>query len=120
MQEVIASILDAEKKAEEILKNATEKAKTIRQTADENGEKIKNGAIAVFKLHRASALKTAETDANGEYDAILKAGENDAEEISKTSVNKIDEYADEIVKGITGWNVNSQNVENKTYGNKFS
>lgn len=101
MQEVIASILDAEKKAEEILKNAAEKARTIRHDADENGEKIKNGAVAVFKVHRASAYKTAESKSDDDYNAIIENGKGDADKIAESSINKINSYADEIVKGIT-------------------
>lgn len=102
MNEIIASILDAEKKAEEIVKNSTETSKHIRQSADEEGEKIKNGAIAVFKLHRAAEIKDAEQRALKEYDAIIADGKGRAEEISKTTADKIDFYAEQIVKGITG------------------
>ena len=102
MNEIIASILDAEKKAEEIVKNSTETSKHIKQSADEEGEKIKNGAVAVFKLHRASAIKDAEKRAAKEYDAIIDGGAARAEEIKKSAADKIDFYAERIVKDITG------------------
>lgn len=102
MNEIIASILDAEKKAEEIVKNSTEKAKNIKQSADEESEKIKNGAVAVFKLHRAAAIKDAEKCALNEYDAIVGDGKTSAEEIVKKTADKIDFYAEQIVKDITG------------------
>ena len=100
MNEVIASILDAEKKAEEIVKQSVEKSKRIRQTADEEGEKIKNGSVAVFKLHRASALKDAEKKAAAEYDKITDAGKVDAENIAESSADKIEAIAKQIVKDI--------------------
>ena len=102
MNEVIASILDAEKKAEEIVKLSVEKSKSIRQSADEEGEKIKNGAIAVFKLNRASALKDAEKRANAEYDEIVSNGKKDAEKIKRNSADSTENFADSIVKEITG------------------
>lgn len=102
MNEVIASILDAEKKAEEIVKNSTEKSKKIRQTADEDGEKIKNGAVAVFKLHRTSALKDAEKKASAEYDKITESGKAEADKIVGLSADKIDSLAEQVVKGIIG------------------
>lgn len=102
MNEVIASILDAEKKAEEIVKNSTEKSKKIRQTADEDGEKIKNGAVAVFKLHRTSALKDAEKKAAAEYDKITESGKAEADKIVGLAADKIDSLAEQVVKGITG------------------
>ena len=102
MNEIIASILDAEKKAEEIVKNSTEKAKAIKQSAEEEGEKMKNGAVAVFKLHRTAEIKDAEKRASKEYDAIIDDGKRRAEEIVKSAADKIDIYAEQVVKGITG------------------
>lgn len=102
MNEVIASILDAEKKAEEIVKTAMEKSKAIRETADADGEKIKNGAIAVFKLHRASALKDAEKKAAEEYDAAFENGKAQANAIVNAASEKIDVFAEETIKEITG------------------
>ena len=102
MNEIIASILDAEKKAEEIVKNSTEKAKNIKQSADEEGEKIKNGAVAVFKLHRTSALNNAEDSASKKYDEIVADGKKVSDEIVKKAADKIDFYAEQIVKDITG------------------
>ena len=102
MNEIIASILDAEKKAEEIVKNSTVKSKEIKQSADEEGEKIKNGAVAVFKLHRVSSIKDAEKRALKEYDAIVGNGKTSAEEITNSTADKIDFYAEQIVKDITG------------------
>ena len=102
MNEIIASILDAEKKAEEIVKNSNEKAKGIRQSADEEGEKIKNSAIAVFKLKRNAALAEAEKHAQQEYDDMVVKGKNLSEEIVKNSADMIDDCVENIVKDITG------------------
>ena len=102
MNEVIASILDAEKKADETVKLSVEKSKNIKQTADIEGEKIKNGAIAVFKLHRASAIKDAEKQALSEYDKILSEGTASAEKIISDNSDKIDYFADKILKSIIG------------------
>lgn len=101
MNEIIASILDAEKKAEEIVKLSVEKSKAIRQSADDDGEKIKNGAIAVFKLNRASALKDAERRATAEYDEIISVGKKDAEKIKQKAADSTEIFADSIVKEIT-------------------
>ena len=102
MNEIIASILDAEKKAEEIVRSANEKAKTIRANADSDGEKIKNGAVAVFKVHRASSLMDAEKTASAEYDSAFNDGKEKAEELGNGASAKFDAFADEVVKGIVG------------------
>ena len=101
MNEIISSILEAEKKAEEIVKMSAEKAKAIKQSADEEGEKIKNGAIAVFKLHRTAEIKSAEKRAASEYDAIIESGKGEIERIMKRSADKIEKFAEETVKDIT-------------------
>ncbi|MBQ9485815.1 MAG: hypothetical protein IJU83_03150 [Clostridia bacterium] len=100
MNEVIASILEAERKADEIIDQSVIKSDKIRQTADEEGEKIKNSAVAVFKLNRASALKNAEKTASDEYDAIIERGKAQAEEIEKRAADKINSAAEEIVADI--------------------
>nr|MBO4518331.1 hypothetical protein [Clostridia bacterium] len=102
MNEVIASILDAEKKADEIVKSSLEKSKAVRQAADSDGEKIKNGAVAVFKLHRVSAIKEAEKKAASEYDKILEEGKSAADKILADSADKAEYFADKTVKNITG------------------
>ena len=102
MNEIIASILDAEKKAEEIVKNAAEKSKTIRANADIDGEKIKNGAVAVFKVHRASIIKDADCTEETEYDTVFNNGRAQAKEIIKTASAKADAFLEDVVKGIIG------------------
>ena len=102
MQEVIASILDAENKADDILQQTIEKSKEIKRTADDDGEKIKSGAIAVFKVHRAAELNSAEKKAEAEYQLILAEGKNEAEKIAASASKSIDKLAEEIVSKITG------------------
>ncbi len=74
MQEVISSILQAEKKAEEILEKATQEAKAQRLSGDAEAEKIRAKAIDSFKAHRVSVLEKAESDAQAEYDKTVKQG----------------------------------------------
>ena len=102
MNEIIASILDAEKRADEIVKLSAEKAKAIKQSAEEEGEKVKNSAVAVFRLHRAAELKAAEERAAAEYDAVISEGKSEAEILLKKSSEKTESYSDEILKGIIG------------------
>ena len=102
MNEVIASILDAESRAEEIAKQSAEKAVGIRRAADEECEKIKNGAVAVFKIHRNSALLGAEKQAQAEYDEILERGKLESEKLYNAAADKFDEFADDVLKGIIG------------------
>lgn len=100
MNEVIASILDAEKRAEDIVKTASAKARDIKRDADEKGEKIKNSAVAVFKVHRSATVKDAENKADGVYAEIVENGKRVAEELKSVSSSKTDTIAEEIAKSI--------------------
>lgn len=71
MEEIISSVLQAEQRAEDIIKSAAEKAKVIREQGDKEAENIKNSAVAVAKLSRAKKLREAEKAASAEYDKIM-------------------------------------------------
>ena len=101
MDEIIASILDAEKKAEEIVRQASEKAKRVKEDADAESEKIKNGAVAVFKLRRTSAVREAEKKADALYEEVVNKGKKDAETVAVTAANA-NKIAEEILKDILG------------------
>ena len=100
MNEVIASILQAEETADKITAQAIAKAKQKRVSADADGEKIKNGAIAVFKVKRAAELKKAEEKAEEEYARSLSDGDAVCEDIMTKARNKADEIAGEIAERI--------------------
>ena len=100
MNEIIASILEAEKRSEEIIKNAQLKAKAIRQNADEDSDKVKNNAVALFKVHRSAVLKDAEKKAADVYAEKIAEGTQYAEDLKNRSSDKINRFADEIAKEI--------------------
>ena len=102
MDEIIASILDAEKRAEEIVRQSAEKAKRIKEDADAESEKIKNGAVAVFKLRRTSAIKEAEKKADALYEEVITKGKKDAEAVAVAAAAGADKQAKEILKDILG------------------
>ena len=102
MNEIIASILEAESKADDIVKLSADKAALIRRTADDEGEKIKNGAVAVFKIHKAAAIKDAENRASEVYDEITRQGKEETEKLYNSVIGDADAIAAEIVKGIIG------------------
>lgn len=102
MNEVIASILEAEKKADEIIKNSLNKSKKIREDADIQGEKIKNGAVAVFKLRRASVIREAEKKADAVYEETVREGEKAAVAAAHAAEAGADALSEQIVKDILG------------------
>ena len=102
MNEVIASILDAEQKAEEIVKLSLENSKKIKQDADFEADKIKNSAVTVFKIHRSAVLKDAEKKAEELYEKTIEDGKSYAEKIFSDAEKKAEKISDEIVKDIIG------------------
>ncbi|MBQ9513931.1 MAG: hypothetical protein IJR66_02985 [Clostridia bacterium] len=102
MDEVISSIIEAEKKADEMVKNSLDNAKKANISAEKEAEEIKDKAIASFKLHRKTVLADAEKTANEKYEARLSEGEKTAKNISNKAEEKIKELAIELVNEITG------------------
>ena len=100
MNEIISSILDAENKAEEIVKKANEDAKKILLESENDAENIKNNAIYVQKVHASSSIKKANEKANEEYDKIILEGQKDAEKIVESAKPKMQEVANKILEKI--------------------
>ena len=100
MNEVISSILTAEKKSEEIIKKAQADARSLKISSDRQAEEIKQKAVEDFKAYRAKELEKAEEDALSQYNKIVKAGEEKASAmIDQAKVNLV-KVADKIVEGI--------------------
>jgi len=102
MIDVISSILEAEKKADEILKTANAESKAKILSADEQAEKIKADAIADFKTERKETLKKADAEAEKQYADRIEKGKAEAKAICDKALLKTDKTADSIVKEIIG------------------
>ena len=102
MKEVITSILEAESKAEEIVKTAQDKSKELLLKGETEADELKEKTIAFVKAKRKDVLKGAEVEANKNYNARISQGEKKAEELINTAQDKIDAVAENIVKEIIG------------------
>ncbi len=100
MNQLISSILDTEKKAEEIVKDAKTKAKELNLSSNAKAEEIKNKAVIDFKAYRVAELEKAEKTACEKYDEIIMAGNVKAEELIKQARGNSVKVADKIVEGI--------------------
>ncbi len=100
MNEIISSILEAEKKADSLVSEAQANAKKSVLFADAEGEKIKENAIDSFKTARKEALLKAEKDGDELYGKIASDGEKQAEEITALAKNNLEKTADLIIKEI--------------------
>lgn len=102
MIEMISSILEAEKNAEEIVKEANDNAKKILLESASDAEKIKNSAIYVQKVHNSSSIQKANEKAQEEYAKVLAVGEKQSEAIIDSAKPNIEKVADSIVEKILG------------------
>ena len=99
MNDVISSILEAEKKADEMIQKAQADAKALKISSDKKSEEIKETAINDFKSLRAVELDKAEKEALEKYQQIIKLGEKKADELVENAKVNLLKVADKIVEG---------------------
>ena len=102
MEEIITSILEAERRADDIVKNATDNAKNILIYAENNADEIREKAIVDFKAHRKDVLASAEKDAEALYYKKIAEGEGAAKELILSVEGKKTAAAEKILKKIIG------------------
>ena len=102
MNEIIGSILEAEKKADEMIKLAEEKARTGILEAGNKAEEIKKHAISVFKMHSKAIVKKAEEEAEKLFNDKIQAGKERAEKLVREASGEFDAAAEIIVREILG------------------
>ena len=100
MKEIISSILDAEARAEEIVKLAQEKSKALLLEAETKAEEIKEKALADFKERKKAIMKGAEVEAQKKYDERIAKGEKSVKELKEQSQDKIEVVVENILKDV--------------------
>lgn len=100
MNEIISSILEAEKKADEIITSAGLQAKSLVIEAEKKADKIRNDAVSDFKIFRKESVDNADKKADKVYAEEIESGNKKAAEIGESVKGKIDAVSDEIAKKI--------------------
>ena len=100
MNEIISSILEAEKKADEIITSAGLQAKSLVIEAEKKADKIRNDAVNDFKAFRKESIENADKKADKVYAEEIEGGNKKAAEIGESVKGKIDSVSDDIVKKI--------------------
>ena len=100
MNEVISSILETEKKSEEMIKNAQIEARSLKLSGDVSAVKIREDAVKNFKSLRVKEIELAEKKASEKYNEIIKNGEERALALVTKSKENLVKVADKIVEGI--------------------
>ena len=100
MNEIISSILEAEKKADEMINQAQAEARALKLYSDKMAEEIKVKTVQEFKTLRVIELEKAEKTAEEKYNEIIKVGEEKANAIIIEAKDNLIKVADKIVEGI--------------------
>ena len=98
MNEIISSILDAEKKAEDMIATANENAKIKKQNIEEEVENVKSSAVLSFSELKNKEIEKAEKKAEAEYDKIIKEAEIKVKEYKDSVLSKTESVVDELIK----------------------
>ena len=105
--EAINEIKKAEDKAEELIQEATAKAKEILKVANIQAEDEYNKIVEYANLKKSETIKKAEDDGNSEAAPILSKGENEVIEIKNISEDKKNNAINLIVERIVKIHGNS-------------
>ena len=97
-EEMIKNITDAEEKASEMKRLATEQATRKIAEAETQATRLKQTSAQACKSYRETQLKTAVADAEKEYQKAMKKKEEDA----KAYCEKVLENAEDCVREIVG------------------
>ena len=100
MNEVISSIIETEKKADEMINQAQADARALKLSSDKTAEEIKFQAVQDFKALRATELEKADKMAEEKYNEIIKLGEERANTLICEAKENLIKVADKIVEGI--------------------
>lgn len=101
--EMIQAITDAEQKAAEMKRAATDKSAQILADAEEKAASSEKACAERLKAYRETELKNAKADAEIRYTETLNAAQKDAREycanILKNAESCVSEIVGRIVRG---------------------
>lgn len=102
IDQVIGSILEAEEKANSIIKEASETATATMLSAEEAAEQMKEETVTSFKLERKNALTKADEEAERRYQERLAVGKQEATVLKESARSRMEKVAENIVGRIVG------------------
>lgn len=100
INEVINSILEAEERADQIVKNANAEAKAKLAAAEEKAGIIREEAQKTAREEKLAVISKANAEADELYEKMIKDAEESALEIKKNAEKNKQKAVDLIVGGI--------------------
>ncbi len=98
IEEIILSIHEAEMKADGILNDAAEQAKSVRMEADKETERILKEMSEKQKSSARLMASNAEVAAAAKGNERLNLGRKEAKKVYDAAMTKVDEAAEYIVR----------------------
>ncbi len=102
MNGVIETILEAEERAEQIVRAAADESKRMAAESQAEAEQIKAEAKAAFVKEREKVLAETREKAEEAYSRIVKDGRKKAQELKDSVGAKIEDSADTILRRMFG------------------
>jgi len=97
IQGIINDILEAEKKAEEIIKEAESFSSKDTEKVDKKIVTLNEENMLCIKNTRKSIIEKANLDSKNFYDEEIKKANLDAQKMQKDAKSKIEEIANKLV-----------------------
>lgn len=105
--DIIKDIVEAEAKADEMIKNAEADAASLKSEAEKKGEAIIADALAASREALKAVASTAEDASKDKADEIAKQAELDCRKIKESAALKKEEAVNAVIGKVVGTNGNS-------------
>ena len=100
VEEIINSIIEAEKRAEEIKKEGAVRARESVDRAEADADALKKSALAKYRSELKEAERAAAQTADEKASAMIEEGEKEALSLKLAAESRLGAAVDFIVKGI--------------------
>lgn len=104
MEDIIKSVNEAEKRAEEIKLSAEEQAAQILAEAEKKAAEILKSSEEKLKIYREEQLKSARDNADKEYERTLQSNAAKAEEYANSLIERTGIQVSEVVRRVSRGN----------------
>lgn len=100
MNEVIGTILEAEAKADEIVREGEREARRILSEGEAAAERAVSEAETRLAAHKRERLAAADTQAEARYQAILAEGEARAQRFTNACGDSVEAWARQLAEKV--------------------
>lgn len=100
MKEVIAEILEEERKGRERVANARDQAKRIREAAEKESKQVLSESKTTLRKEAEAIIARSESEAQREKEKELKATEGAGQKLRENKKREIEKAVDSLFKKV--------------------